>query len=206
MTLDSLNAVFYTLAFVVPGFVMHSVLSLSAPRRDEGAHLSFIRFFTLSCLNYAVWSWLIYLTFNSTFFTQHPSRAAVAWGVVVFISPVVLGLLGAQLRQREVLRRLLQKCGFRPIHAIPTGWDYVFQKADDPAWVLVTLKDGSQVAGLFGTRSFASSEPAERDLYLESIFKIPDSGPWQVVQRSAGILIRADQISHIEFWTDQKEC
>ena len=205
MTLDSLNAVFYTLAFVVPGFVMHSVLSLSDPRRDEAAHLSFIRFFTLSCLNYAVWAWLIYLTFNATFFTQYPLRAAVAWGIVVFISPVVLGLLGAQLRQRGVLRKLLQKCGFRPIHPIPTGWDYFFQKTD-PVWVLVTLKDGCQVAGLFGTRSFASSEPAERDLYLESVFKVQDSGPWQSVPRGAGILIRADQISHMEFWTEQKEC
>lgn len=32
---------------------------------------------------------------------------------------------------------------------------------------MVTLEDGEMVAGFFGTNSFASSDTAERDLYIE---------------------------------------
>jgi hypothetical protein len=71
--------------------------------------------------------------------------------------------------------------------------------------VLVTLKDGGQVAGLFGSRSFASSDPSERDLYIQSVFSMSGKGQWQRVPRNDGVLISGDQIKYIEFWTDEME-
>jgi hypothetical protein len=70
--------------------------------------------------------------------------------------------------------------------------------------VLITLKDGSQIAGWFGKNSLASSELSERDIYLELVYKLEDDA-WQPVARSAGILINAEEIRYIEFWQDQTE-
>lgn len=79
MTIDRLDIVFYTLAFVVPGFVLHSTFGMFVPRKDERADLTLLRFLTWTSLNYAIWSWLIYLLFHVEFFTAHPIRSSIAW-------------------------------------------------------------------------------------------------------------------------------
>lgn len=205
MSLGGFDVLFYTLAFLVPGFVLDSTLSVFTPRKVESAQLSFLRFLALSCVNYAFWSWLIYLMFRVEFFTAHPVRTATAWGVIILVSPVALGVFLGYFSQQEGIRKILQRIGLNPIHVIPTGWDYKFSKSNKAVWVFVTLKDGSSVAGLFGSKSFASSESGERDLYIQEVFRISDDGSWQCIPRSSGILIRGDQIKHIEFWNDEEE-
>jgi hypothetical protein len=148
---------------------------------------------------------LIFIIISTGFYSAHPYRTAAAWVIVVLVSPIVLGIVLGRLSQKEMLRRTFQRIGINTIHEIPTAWDYKFSKTDHAVWVLVTLKDGSQVAGLYGSRSVASSEPSERDLYIQEIYRITSDGPWQRIPRSDGILIRGDQIRHIEFWGDRKE-
>lgn len=67
------------------------------------------------------------------------------------------------------------------------------------SWVLVTLVDGSTVAGLFSARSLASSDASERDLFLERLYDVGDDGPWQPVPMSRGVWIRGEAIRAIEF-------
>jgi hypothetical protein len=205
MTISGFEALFYTLAFVVPGFLLHSTIAVFVPRKAEQPQLSLLRFLSLSCANYALWSWLIYLISATAFFKDHPARAAIAWGIVILLSPIALGMLGGFLSQNNLVRKLLQRCGLVPMHAIPTAWDFRFSKIEKAVWVLVTLKDGGQVAGLFGSRSFASSDPSERDLYIQSVFRVPGEGQWQRVPGNDGVLISGDQIKYIEFWTDEME-
>jgi hypothetical protein len=205
MAPSGFEAVFCTLAFVVPGFILHATFSVFVPVRTERPDLSFLRFLALSCVNYGVWSWLVYLIFTAPFFENHPYRGAAAWGIIILVSPVATGIVWGVLSQKEAGRRLLQRCGLSPVHRVPTAWDYKFSRTTEAVWVLVTLKDGNKVAGLFGSRSFASSEPNERDLYIQMVFRVPDEGVWQRVPKSEGILISGDQIRHIEFWADQKE-
>lgn len=205
MTLAGSDVLFYTLAFLVPGFIMHLTLSIFVPRRTEQSELSFLRFLALSCMNYAIWSWLIYLILATGLYSTHPYRVAFVWGVIILVSPVIIGIVLARLSQKEIPRTLLQRFGFNPIHEIPTAWDYQFSRIDAPTWALVTMNDGSTVAGLFGSQSFASSDPSERDLYLQEVLRAADGGTWQRVARNEGILIRGDQIKYIEFWCDSPE-
>ena len=204
VTLDAFNTVFLTVAFVVPGFLLHGTLSLATPERDRPVQLLMVRFLTLSCVNYAFCSWLVYLIGNARPFVTSPLLTALAWAAIILVSPIMIGLLSALLRQKEWVRRALQSCGLRPLHPVPSSWDYVFGSVTDCLWVMVTLKNGSSVAGLFGTGSFASSEPGERDLYLERVLNVGASGAWTPVERSAGILLRGEDIRYVEFWTDEE--
>ena len=71
-----------------------------------------------------------------------------------------------------------------------------------PCWVLVTLKNGSRICGLYGIQSFAGSDPKDRDLYLQATYRlVVETGDWAPVEDTAGILISADQIAAIEFRT-----
>ena len=124
------------------------------------------------------------------------------WTVVVFLGPVGLGLGLGFCSKKDIVRKVLVPLGFNPIHSVPTAWDFKFSDSP-PVWVLVTLKDGHTVGGLWGSRSFASSESDERDIYIQEVYKILKTKTWKKVERNDGILICGDEIKHIEFWSDE---
>lgn len=64
---------------------------------------------------------------------------------------------------------------------------------------MVTLKDKSRVYGLLNEESFASSDPANRDLYLGAQFRVLETGEWAPLDDTGGVLISGDQIAVIEF-------
>jgi hypothetical protein len=117
---------------------------------------------------------------------------------VLFVSPLAVGVVLGIAHQKNYPNWLRQITGIAMIHPIPTSWDYAFSTGES-CWVIVTLKDGSQVAGFWGPSSFASSDPKERDIFIEKVFKIPKRGAWKEVPRTSGILLRGDEIQHIEF-------
>ena len=86
----------------------------------------------------------------------------------------------------------------RTVHHIPGAWDWHFSR-QRPSWVVVRLKDGSRVFGLFHNRSFAASDPEQRDIYLEAQFRVLDGGEWAPVEDTDGVLIKSEEIALIEF-------
>jgi len=55
--------VFFTVGFLVPGFVWSAVLSLLVPSRRAATEIRFLEFLTLSCLNHGLWSWAVFMIF-----------------------------------------------------------------------------------------------------------------------------------------------
>ena len=66
-------------------------------------------------------------------------------------------------------------------------------------FVIITLQDDSTVYGFYGENSFASSEPDERDIYLEKIYDIDEKNKWIENKECLGIHISQNQIKTIEF-------
>ena len=65
---------------------------------------------------------------------------------------------------------------------------------------MVTLKSGEQVAGLFGSNAFASSDSGERDLFIEEEYDVDESGQWQARREKVGVLISQGEMKFVEFW------
>ena len=198
MTFNSFDAVFFTVAFLVPGFVWESVLHMFPRRREDSADRVWVRLLTLSALNYAFLSWLIYLLLAKVGVLARPWVAALAWFLILFVSPAALGAASGLLGQRTAVRRLLARYGIYTVHPVPTAWDYIFSQPAG-SWVLITLADGSAVAGVFSARSFASSGASDRDLYLEQLYDVEDEGLWQPAPMNRGVWIRGEAIRTIEF-------
>jgi hypothetical protein len=200
MPFGSLDAVFYTLVFLVPGFIWDWALSIVVPRRPRSHERVWpLRLLTLSAINFGLWVWLISIIPSSPFFVGHPVRTGLAWAVIAFVAPGILGLMVGVLNERGLVYRLLQCLGIDTIHPIPTAWDFVFRRKAS-VWVLVTMTNGSTIAGFFGARSFASSDSDNRDLYIENVFIVGDDGPWREVPMNAGAWISGRNIRNIEFW------
>lgn len=199
MTFSNFDAVFFSATFLVPGFICSAVVSMMVPRRASAANARVLEFLTFSCINYGVCSWAIYLLFYSH--SPLPKGITVAGIVAItLVSPIVLGLVLGYLAQRNWPAKFLARFGFRTIHPIPSAWDLQFGR-NQPYWLIVTLRNGSRILGLYGLQSFAGDEPGNRDLYLESTYRmVEETGEWAPVKDSGGVLIMADQIAVIEFF------
>lgn len=198
MGMDSVNAVLIAIAFLMPGFILSSVLGMFFRRRSRSATEATLQYLTFSCFNHGVWSWLIVIMLHDNWLNTRPVAAGGLVFLILFASPICLGLAGAWLARRERVRALLSAVGFRVQRFIPTAWDFKFEQ-EQLSWVVVRLRDGSQVYGFLGTESFAGDEPAERDLYLEAVFTPSEHGHWQPAPSTRGILIKAGEIAAIEF-------
>lgn len=196
MTLGNYETVLYTALFLIPGFVMSSAYSSMVPIRASEPQTSILRFLIFSLLNYVLWWWLLYELVKQKYWEEH----ALIWVLILFallvISPYLLGLIAGIFTKKEWIRNLLKKIGVNPIHHVPTAWDYVM---DQPAYVIITLKDDSVVYGFYGGQSFASSVPIERDLYIEATYDFNDN-QWISDERTVGIWIPQGEIKHIELF------
>jgi hypothetical protein len=63
--------------------------------------------------------------------------------------PAVMGVLSGILIQRGALTNWLSRIGVERSSVIPTAWDVRFGDIAE-VWMIVTMTDGSTVAGFFG--------------------------------------------------------
>lgn len=204
MKFETIADLYFVVAIFVPGFIYDAVLSKFVPRHPSTMReYILLRLFTATAFNYAICSPLIYGLVTGALFANASAAQAVTWLGIIFVSPVALALGVAKACQRDLLSWFSQRIGLRSINPITTGWDWIFSRTD-PCYLLVTLRDGAQVAGYFGGQSMASSDRTCRDLYLERAFVVSTEGPWVEIERSGGIFIEGSQIATIEFRTEDR--
>jgi hypothetical protein len=199
MKLEGVSDLYFVLAVFVPGFVYNGVLRQFVPLRETTLKEALVlQLLTATAFNYALCSPLIYLLFSRPALLGTTGRAA-AWFVIIFVSPILLAILRAVILQHAALGWLSRLLRLKPISPIPTGWDWVFGRTN-PCFVLITLTDGTEIAGYFGQNSMASSDPDRKDIYIETLYTVPDDGgPWVMVEGRLGMHVDGHQIAFIEF-------
>ncbi len=180
------------LAYLIPGFIALYVRSqfVTTPQLLDGERL--LSYLTISVI------------YNAIVIRYLPEAIAGLWSgfgfVLVFIvGPITIGVLLGVNTQKDFVRGLLRKIKLSTIHPIPTAWDWKFTSTTEEQWVLVTLKNGNMVGGILSSESFASSNPIDRDLYIQWMYDIGSEGNWKPL-KERGVLITSNEISTIEFW------
>ncbi len=68
--------------------------------------------------------------------------------------------------------------------------------------MIVALKDGTKISGSYDSASFASSAPAEEQLYLEEAWVLNDDGGFDRRREStAGSIILSNEIVTVELFS-----
>ncbi len=193
MTAITGTAPYIWLVFFVPGAIILFVRSQLTTGRLPPPSERLLSYLIVSA---------IYLGLTLPFVDYQPelglsNLSSLSWIFWLFVIPAVVGIILAALWGR--IHDFLVKFGLRLVHPIPNAWEWTFSNVDKQ-WVLVTLIDGSEVAGYLGSESFISSDPSERDIYIEKLFLIDSQTKEWKESGSKGILIASGQVKTIEFW------
>lgn len=199
MGFATVDAVYLTLAFLTPGLIIVYIRSQFITGRIPKPNEQVFTYLALSGLNYGLFSWLIYGVVYSEWFKSHPWASALAWFFFIFLAPAFIGIFFAYSVQRDWAGQIFRKIGLHPVNVWPTSWDRKFCYQRAHCFLTVTLKDGTTVSGYYGGDSFASSEPAERDIFIEQIYDMEEKGQWKERAAGHGILIMHSEIRCVEF-------
>lgn len=191
MDIWEIDKLFLFIAFVIPGFISLKFYQLLYPGVLRNASDQLVDAIAYSCVNYALLLWLILIVESSSLQVVHQNFYYLFYAFVLFVAPIIWVLLWSWLRTRELFQK-------NAPHPVAKPWDFVFQQRKQ-YWVIVYLKSGEQIGGKFSTKSFASSAPADEQIYLEEVWLVENGVLQRAVKESAGALIGASEISHIEF-------
>lgn len=180
-------------AFVVPGFISLKTYELLFPRALKSSADQLIDAVAYSSINYALLLWPIYEVETHGIRASHPTAYILFYVFVLLIAPISWACLLRKIRTTKFVQRAMP-------HPTAKPWDYVFGQ-QKPYWVVVTLKDGRQIAGRYAEESFASSPPAAEQLYLQEAWVLNSDGGFERPRvDSAGIMILAPDIVTVEFF------
>jgi len=192
MNIWELDKLALFIAFVIPGFISIKTYELLYPGIQRDSSKQLVDAVAYSCVNYAILIWPIMAVEAGDWRNTHPNYYASFYMFVLLGFPVGLSLMWKLLRTRQFFQRAIA-------HPTQKPWDYVFAKRI-PYWVKLTLKNGNKIGGRFAEKSFASSAPAEEQIYLEESWIVNDKGGLERPKKqTAGVLVNASEIAYIEF-------
>jgi hypothetical protein len=188
-----IDKLFLFIAFVIPGFISIKAYEVMIPTGEKDSSKQIIDAITYSCINYALLLWPILSVESSKLSTVHPSLYKLFYVLVLFVFPITWVLIWRWLRQLDFFQK-------NAPHPTSKPWDFVFSQRQW-YWVIVTLKDGSKIAGKYAGKSFSSSNPAKEQLYLEEAWELNDDGGFERSRNNtAGVIILADEVSTVELF------
>ena len=181
------------LAFFMPGFISIKVYELIVATKRHDFSNSVLEAIGYSVLNFTVLSWLIILIGSPDFNKNRPILYFICIIIIFFIFPTIWPLLFIKASKLKIFKKYI----LRPVNM---PWDDVFSKRE-AYWVIIHMKDGRKIGGKYGTLSGASAFPNQRQIYLETLWKIDDNNAFiKKIERSKGAIFFEDEISIIEFF------
>jgi hypothetical protein len=208
-------ALYFFLLLVVPGFIVRTVVVNGGPRREPNAQEWVAEVAVFGAINLIVAAIVLYILreFLLLFFSvdlevpreiptdpANALSALTAYGTLFLILPLVIGVYILVFNRAGRFGNFFRALRLQETHPIPRAWDFLFSQQKQQG-VVVTLLDGTKVAGFMGTNSFASSAPNAEDLYLEQVYAL-NSGilTTEPVPNSGGVWIQGNQIRFVEFY------
>lgn len=192
---DKLGLFLYLCA---PGLILTYFRSLFLTGRMPPPAEGVLTYVTLSIVYQAALLPLTDLSASRMASNQLPTAD---WAIVIFVAPAVLGSILGLAARYQWIRAFFRKMRINTVHPVGSAWDWRFGNCDE-CYVLVTLKNDTKWAGLLGDQSFLSSDPTERDIFLQQVFDWKDGETWS--QRESSVWIAGAEIQSIEQWPKRK--
>jgi hypothetical protein len=183
------NAFGLFILIAAPGFLSLKIWSLIQPSQRISFVDSLYEAIFFGCINYfAVVIWFPPFLTELNQFLYIPSYI-----ISLLLVPIVLPIIWQKILNSACLKGKI-------INLTPKGWDYFFRKSV-PCFMLIHLKNGQVIGGLYHTDSLASSYPEKEDIYLQEIWELDDIGKFKnPIDKTMGLLINYESVDYIELF------
>lgn len=198
------ESLFLLLIFILPGFILANVYNRNISRpypKDYQFVIESIGFSTFNHLVAYFFTNKIYIWYSEKIlFDKYPHYFGLWIFGVVFILPILLGLIFSKIVELEPLQNILDKIGLSIAGRTSQSWDYFFEK-NKACWMIIYLETGEKIGGIFGQKSFVSLTPNPKDIYLEAAYEVKEDGTFgSILGDSFGVWVNGDKIKKIEFF------
>ena len=174
----------------VPGFISTKIWSLIMPSDYRKISDYLLEVVSYGCINFAIWFYPAYWIVKNS---QFCFWVYLFWILVLFISPIAWPIIVRKTLHSKFLKGKI-------LHPIAKPWDYFFGEGE-PCYILIHLKNGKLIAGLYSSDSFASSFPYPEELYLEEVWNITENGEFlDKIENTKGFWITRDSYDYMEFF------
>jgi len=192
--------------FFTPGFIAGKVFGLFFQRRDDSEKVKLLEYIALSCVNYAIWSWLLLLVWRNNLWETSPYLALFGFLLVLLVSPVACGCILAFSVEHSWAGRIASYLGMKPPQPVGTAWEWFFRRHRNRRWwVIVRLKNGIMVYGFFGWNSYMGDDRQNGDLYLEAECSLSNDGKLKILPDTGGVYLKFADIEGVSFkWVDER--
>lgn len=181
------------LLFFIPGFISLKVYQLFVASEKIDFSKTIFEVMGYSSFNFAFFFWVLVLIHQNNFYDFHQTWYFIIMGILLFVMPVCWTLLFIWITKHSKLKEFV-------LNPIKGAWDYYFDSRQ-AGWVIITLKSGKKVGGVFGNKSFASAYPREEQIYLEQEWVLGANDTFIVKkERTNGIWVHGKEIETIEFY------
>jgi hypothetical protein len=186
------NSLLLFLIFFIPGFISQKIYGLIVADETRDSNTFVTSAIAYSSLNYALASPLIWwLVLDGR--QSDPVWLAAATVGIVLVLPVLLPLAWLRIRGLSLIKANTVSLTKRP-------WDFALDHRQR-CWVIVTLKNGQQIGGIYGADSFASAFPNKEQIYLEKEWILAADGTFDhEVKNTKGVIILGDEIMMVELF------
>lgn len=198
MSFESIDSIYLICLFLMPGFVIKEIVDTFSKLKKASNQASLLQYLCFSIIHLGIWYWLYVLVLNAKI--EHAYQMWLFFVLITLIGSSLIGVSIGLLTKVQILKKLFDKLHINIIHPVPGSWDYKFSTINGYRWIIVSLKNGSVIAGCYSGSSFASSDDTERDLYLEKVYLINKNYEWKEQKNTDGVLICKDEISTVEFF------
>jgi hypothetical protein len=104
----------------------------------------------------------------------------------VFATPILLAYIFYRLDKRGTIKNW-------GTHQSPTSWDWFFSNRAGNYYVLFHRKEGKELGGYFGERSFATSSPNAQQIYVEEVWLLDEDGRFvERVEETDGAIVNRE--------------
>ena len=179
--------------FVVPGFIAWRTYQWRRPQGEQKAADAIVDIVAFSVVTSLLWYRTKWVAWPET------GIGALLFALQVFITPIAVALA-----YQWIVEFCAERNWITSPH--PRAWDFIFNSlayrkkgiGENGLFLVVTLKNGDKVAGVFSEPGFASLWPYNRDLLLGPVWQMEEGRPARVVAGSIGLYVDSARIETIE--------
>jgi len=127
---------------------------------------------------------------------------------LLFFALILLGVFATPLLIVYILHRLELRGTLKPLRPepSPTPSDWIFSGSpDDHYYVLFHRKEGKDLGGYFGERSFAATSANGQEIYVEEVWQLDEDGKFiERVEGTRGAIVNTEECDLIVFFETPK--